>query len=155
MALEYFEDYMPGSVYEYGSVQITEPELLEFAHKFDPQPIHTDPHHAALGPFVGLIASGLHTISAVMSLFVRHYLTHVASLASPGVDEVRFPIPVRPGDVLRARVETLDSRLSNSKPDRGIVRSRIEGLNQNGEIVLSLIAINIIGRRPVSTTPAG
>ena len=148
MAFEYFEDYVPGGVYEYGSLDVTEVEMIQFARRFDPQPIHTDPHLAARGPFVGLIASGLHTISAVMSLFVTHYLTHVASLASPGVDEVRFPIPVRPGDRLRVRVETLDSRLSRSKPDRGIVRSRIEGLNQNGEVVLSLIAINIIGRRP-------
>jgi acyl dehydratase len=84
----------------------------------------------------------------VMKLYVEHYLSHVASLASPGVDEIRWPNPVRPGDTLKVRVTILDSRPSRTKPDRGIVRSRIEAFNQRDELVLSMIGLSIIGRRP-------
>src|SRR5437764_344403 len=92
----YFEDYQPGEVYEYGHIEITEPEILEFATRFDPQPIHVDPDFAATGPFHGLIASGFHTAGIFMRLFADHYLSRVASLASPGLDELRWPAPVRP-----------------------------------------------------------
>ena len=99
----YFEDYLPGAVYEYGYLTVTEAEILEFARRFDPQPIHIDPEFAAAGPFGGLIASGWHTASMMMRLFADHYLSRVASLASPGIDELRWPAPVRPGDQLRLR----------------------------------------------------
>ncbi len=79
----YFEDYKEGSVYEYGHVSVTEAEIVEFAHRFDPQPIHTDPDFAATGPFQGIIASGWHTGSLMMRLFADHFLSRVASLASP------------------------------------------------------------------------
>ena len=92
----WFDDYKAGAVYEFGDVTITEEEILEFAHRFDPQPIHTDPAYAAGGPFHGLIASGWHTSGIFMRLFADHYLSKVASLASPGVDELRWPHPVRP-----------------------------------------------------------
>jgi acyl dehydratase len=82
-----------------------------------------------------------------MRLYVDHYLSHVASLASPGVEEVRWPSPVRPGDTLRARVTILDARPSRSKPDRGIVRARLEALNQRDELVLSMTAVSILRRR--------
>jgi acyl dehydratase len=83
-----------------------------------------------------------------MRLYVDRYLSHVASLASPGVDEVRWPNPVRPGDTMRVRVTVLDTRVSRSKPDRGIVRARLEGINQRDELVLSMTAVSILGRRP-------
>jgi len=143
----WFEDYVAGAVYEFGDVTITEEEILEFAHRFDPQPIHTDPAYAAGGPFHGLIASGWHTSGIFMRLFADHYLSRVASLASPGVDELRWPHPVRPGDRLRLRVRVLETRASRSTPDRGIVRTRAQLLNQEDRIVLSLVAVNLLRRR--------
>jgi len=146
----YFEDYVPGSVLEYGSIVLTEGEIIEFARRFDPQFIHTDPRAAAEGPFGGLIASGWHTAAAMMRLFVDHYLSHVASMASPGIDELRWTRPVRPGDRLSIRVSVLESNRSRSKPDRGVVRSLIEVLNQDAEVVMSLKALNIVRCRDTS-----
>ena len=143
----YFEDYRPAAVYEYGYLSVTEAEILEFARRFDPQPIHTDPEFAAAGPFGGLIASGWHTASMMMRLFADHYLSRVASLASPGIDELRWPAPVRPGDQLRLRTTIVEARLSRSRPDRGLVRTQGELLNSGDQIVLSLVAMNLLGRR--------
>jgi acyl dehydratase len=143
----YFEDYLPGAVYEYGYLTVTEAEILEFAGRFDPQPIHTDPGFAAAGPFGGLIASGWHTASMMMRLFVDHYLSQVASLASPGIDELRWPAPVRPGDQLRLRTTTVEARPSRSRADRGLVRTKGELINQDERIVLDLMAMNLLGRR--------
>ena len=143
----YFEDYMPGAVYEYGYLSVTEAEILEFARRFDPQPIHIDPEYAASGPFGGLIASGWHTSSLMMRLFADHYLSRVASLASPGIDELRWPAPVRPGDQLRLRTTIVEARPSRSKPDRGLVRTRGELINQDDRVVLDLTAMNMLGRR--------
>ncbi|HVW44048.1 MAG TPA: MaoC family dehydratase [Amycolatopsis sp.] len=146
--MEYFEDYVPGSVHECGTIKVTEAEIIEFAVKYDPQPFHTDPAAAATGPFGGLIASGWHTASLMMRLLVEHYLSPVASLGSPGIDELRWRLPVRPGDELRVRVTVLEARPSNSKPDRGLVRSRIEVLNSGGDVVCSANALNFLLRRP-------
>jgi acyl dehydratase len=143
----YFEDYLPGSVYEYGSLTVTEPEIIEFAKRFDPQAMHIDPEQAVHGRYGGIVASGWHTVGLAMRLFVDHYLSRVASLASPGVDEIRWPNPVRPGDTLRVQLSILETRPSRSKADRGIVRTLIEALNQNDQLVLSMIGISILGRR--------
>jgi len=143
----YFEDYTPGAVYEYGYVTVTEAEILDFARKFDPQPIHVDPEFAAAGPFHGLIASGWHTAGIMMRMFADHCLSRVASIASPGIDELRWPAPVRPGDSLRLRAMFVEARRSRSKPDRGLVRTRAELINQNDEVVLQLTAMNIIRAR--------
>ncbi|MEU6119768.1 MaoC family dehydratase [Streptomyces sp. NPDC047117] len=144
----YFEDYVPGAVYTYGSITLTEEEILDFARRFDPQSFHTDPVAAADGPFKGLIASGWHTSAVMMRLYADHYVSKVASLASPGVDELRWVRPVRPGDTLSIRTTVLDARVSRSKPDRGIVRTGIEVLNQRDESVLTLTALNFFARRP-------
>ena len=143
----YFEDYTPGAVYEYGSITVTEAEIVDFARAFDPQPIHTDPAAAARGPFRGLIASGWHTTGIMMRLFADHYLSRVASLASPGVDEIRWPAPVRPGDSLRLRVTVAEARRSRSKPDRGLVRTHAELISQDGGTVLTLTAMNLLRAR--------
>jgi acyl dehydratase len=143
----YFEDYEPGTVYEYGHVTVTEAEIVEFATKFDPQPIHIDPEYAKAGQFGGLIASGWHTCGIYMRLFADHYLTKVASLASPGIDELRWPAPVRPGDSLHARITTVAARPSKSKPDRGLVHTEGVLLNQDGTVVLTLKAMNFVKRR--------
>jgi acyl dehydratase len=144
----YFEDYEPGATYEYGHVRVTESDILEFARRFDPQPIHIDTGYAETGPFQGIIASGWHTGSIMMRLFADHFLSSVASLASPGVDELRWPAPVRPGDELRMRVAIIEARPSRSKPDRGLVRTRVELLNQDDRVVLDVHPMNLVGRRP-------
>ena len=144
----WFEDYVPGSVYEFGHASMSEPQIVAFAQLFDPQSIHTDPGWSTTGPFGGLIASGVHTIAVCMRLYVEHYISHVASLASPGLDEIRWPRPVRPGDRLRIRVTVARARLSRSKPDRGLVHSTVQALNQDDAIVLSFTAMNFMARRP-------
>ncbi len=140
----YFEDYVPGSVFEYGTIAVTEAEIIEFARKYDPQGIHIDAEAAGRGPFGGLIASGWHTSSMMMRLLVDNFISKVAALASPGVDELRWPRPVRPGDLLRIRVTVVEARRSSSKPDRGLVRTMIEVLNQKGEVVMTLNAMHLI-----------
>jgi acyl dehydratase len=140
----YFEDYQQGAVCEYGYITVTEAEILDFARAFDPQPIHVDPEFAAQGPFRGLIASGWHTGAIMMRLFADHYLSRVASLASPGIDELRWPAPLRPGDSVKLRVTTVETRRSRSKPDRGLVRSHAELITQNDETVLALTAMNLL-----------
>jgi len=143
----YFEDYVEGDVHSFGRVAVEADEIVEFAKRFDPQAFHTDPEAAKRTPFRGLIASGWHTVGLMMRLYVEHYLTHVASLASPGVDELRWLKPVRPGDTLSVRVTVLKATPSRSKPDRGAVTSFIEVFNQAGEAVMTLRAVNMIARR--------
>jgi acyl dehydratase len=143
----YFEDYAPGAVYEYGHLTVTEDDIVSFAEQFDPQPIHTDRAFAEAGPFGGLIASGWHSAGLLMRLFADHYLSGVASLASPGVDELRWAAPLRPGDSVRLRTTITQTRPSRSKPDRGMVHTAAELLNQNDQCPLSLAAMNILRRR--------
>jgi acyl dehydratase len=139
----YFEDYVPGLVLEYGTVPLSEAEIIDFATRFDPQYFHTDPEAAKVGPYGGLIASGWHTAAVMMRLAADYYLSKVASLGSPGIDEIRWTRPVRPGDSLWIRIAILEAKRSTSKPDRGVVRALIEVLNQNQECVMSLKAMNI------------
>jgi acyl dehydratase len=143
----YFEDYLPGQVYEFGTISVSEADIIEFAKKFDPQYFHTDPEKAKASRFGGLIASGWHTVGLAMRLYVDHFVSHAASLASPGTDEVRWLNPVRPGDVLRIRVSILEARIT-SKGDRGVVRAKLEAFNQKDEPVLSMIGLSLVGRRP-------
>jgi acyl dehydratase len=140
----YFEDYLPGSVAEFGSQPVEESEIIEFGKRFDPQDFHIDPEAAAHGPFGGLIASGWHTGALMMRMFADNYLSKVSSLGSPGIDELRWLRPVRPGDTLRVRVSTLETKRSRSKPDRGMVWTLAEVLNQNGEVVMSVKAMTLI-----------
>lgn len=126
----FLDDYVPGMLGVFGAEAVSEAEILDFAARFDPQGIHTDTAAAARGPFEGLIASGWHTMALMMRILVRYYLNEAASLASPGVDELRWVRPVRPGDVLSLRCTVVEARLSRSKPDRGLVHTAVEILNQ-------------------------
>lgn len=143
-AERYFEDYPVGMVDEFGKVVVTAEEIVEFASRYDPQAMHVDAATAAQGPFGGLIASGWHTAAMIMRLFVAHYLSKVATLPSPGIDELRWMRPVRPGDVLRVRVTVTEVKRSRSKPDRGLVRSLVEVLNQDGDVVMSQRPMNLM-----------
>jgi len=147
----YFEDYTTGAIYEYGYLTVTEQDIVGFAEQFDPQPIHTDRVFAETGPFAGLIASGWRSAGLLMRLFANHYLSRVASLASPGVDELRWSAPLRPGDSLRLRATIVDTRPSRSKSDRGMVYTTAELLNQNDQCPISFQAMNILRRRNTHT----
>jgi len=140
----YFEDYIPGSVHEFGSIVVEEEEIIAFAKRYDPQVFHIDPEAAKNSIYGGLIASGWHTGALMMRLCVDHYLSHVASMGSPGVQDLRWIKPVRPGDQLSVRVTILETKRSNSKPDRGTVRSLVEVLNQNKEAVMTIEAVNFL-----------
>jgi acyl dehydratase len=149
----YFEDYVPGAVYVYGSITMTRQDVLRFTDEFDPQCIHNDPQAARQGPFNGLIASGRHTCSVTMRMYVDHYVSKVASLASPGIDELRWVQPVRPGDSPLLRATVQDARLSRSKPDRRLVTTGIEVIDQHGRTVLAMSAMNLFLRRQVIIGP--
>jgi acyl dehydratase len=133
-----------------GSVTITQDEIITFARQYDPQPFHIDPNAAAFSIYGGLIASGWHTVSLFMRLIVTNVLVDSTSLGSPGVEELRWPAPVRPGDTLVGQMEILETRVSNSRPTMGILRWRGEMRNQEGRLVLSLLGTNFFGRRPVA-----
>jgi acyl dehydratase len=139
----YFEDYVPGVVRETGEVLVSADEIIEFARRWDPQQMHVDAELAAQGPYGGLIASGWHTAAIMMRLLVDQYLPTSASLGSPGIDELRWTVPVRPGDRLHLRVTIIEARRSRSKPDRGLVRTFVEAVNQRGEVAMSLKAMNL------------
>jgi acyl dehydratase len=141
----YFEDYTPGLVVDCGTISLSETDIIAFAKEYDPQPFHIDPSFDS--PFGGLIASGWQTVSLVMRQLVEHYIEGETSLGAAGVDEVRWPRPVRPGDTLRVQATVLEARRSASKPDRGIIRTRIEAANQAGDQVLRMDAINFFRAR--------
>ena len=146
--MRYFEDFKPGEVLELGHHTITRDEIVAFARQFDPQPFHLDEDAARATIFGGLIASGWHTGSLMMRLLCDGVIADTASLGSPGIDEMRWIKPVRPGDTLSLRMIVADCVPSRSKPDRGIVRTVLELRNQHGEIVVSIKGMNLIGRRP-------
>ena len=144
----YFEDLAPGTVLEFGDAEMTAAAIIEFARQFDPQPFHLDPEAAKHSLCGGLCASGWHTASVMMRLWVDNYLSPEASLGSPGVDEVRWHRPVFPGDRLKCRIEILDATPSRSKPFMGTVRSKCQVLNQNSDVVMSLNGIGFFRRKP-------
>ncbi|GAA1667183.1 MaoC family dehydratase [Kribbella sp. NPDC056951] len=145
----YFEDYRVGTRTEHpGRVVVGQGEIIEFAQRFDPQYFHLDPAAAANGPYHGLIASGWHTAGLMMRLYADQYLSKVASLGGPGVDELRWHLPVRPGDILRLTTEVLEADRSRSKPDRGLVRTRTELYNQDNTLVFSCIVLNLLRTKP-------
>ena len=143
----YFEDYIPGSIHEFGEILVDEAEVIEFARHYDPQYFHTDPLKARDSMFGGLIASGFHTGSMVMRLLVDHYLSEVAGMGSPGLDELRWLKPVRPMDRLWIRITITEAKRSRSKPDRGLVSGLVEVFNQNNEIVMTFKAMVFVGSR--------
>ena len=138
--MRYWEDFRVGDVTELGEITVTRDEIVEFARRYDPQPFHVDEEAAREGPFGGLVASGWHTVALFMSMFVRGVLLDSASMGSPGVDELRWTAPVRPGDRLSARVRVTDVQPSSRRSDRGTVFTRSEVLNQDGQVVMTMRA---------------
>jgi acyl dehydratase len=144
----YLEDLTPGRVIDLGLVEVSEDEIVDFAVRFDPQPFHIDPAAGAASHFGGLIASGWHTCSLFMRLLYDGMIADADSLGSPGMDEIRWPAPVRPGDTLRATFTVTEARPSSSKPDRGVVHSWCEMRNQDDVVVLTMRGIGLYRRRP-------
>jgi acyl dehydratase len=145
----HFEDYPVGAVFDLGTFTLAEDDIIAFAARYDPQSMHVDPDWAAQGPFGGVIASGWHSIAALMRLIVENFLPH-NGLVSPGIDELRWLLPVLPGETLRAQVTVTAARRSRSRPDRGLVTGFVELLNQAGDPVLTMRPMNFIRCRPES-----
>jgi acyl dehydratase len=150
IAERYFEDYPVGEVTEFGDYPVTEAEVIEFATRYDPQPFHVDAQAARTTIFGGLIASGWMTASCAMRMMVDHYISARSSMGSPGIDELRWVAPVRPGDRLHMRVTVLESRPSTSKPDRGVLRFRWEVMRADGQTVMTLLTWALYRRRPTA-----
>ena len=144
----WFEDYLEGSVWSFGRIVVDRDEVLRYAQRYDPQPFHVDEQAASQSIYGGLIASGWMTASCAMRMLVDHYISPIASMGSPGMDELRWLAPVRPGDRLRMRVTVLESRPSQSKPDRGMTRFLWELFRQDGTKVLSMSGWGMYTRRP-------
>ena len=142
-----FDDFQAGQVHELGSHTVTEEEILSFAREFDPQSFHVDPEAAKESVFGGLIASGWHTGAMWMRLYVDSLLGGAASMGSPGIEELRWLAPVRPGDTLSGRLTVLEATPSERRPDRGTVRIRGEMVNQDGVTVMSMVSRGHFGRR--------
>jgi acyl dehydratase len=143
----YFEDLEVGTVSEAGRYEVTEEEIVEFGEQYDPQPFHVDPEAAEASIYGGLIASGWQTAAITMRMLVEHVVDHETSMGSPGVDELRWSAPVRPGDVLRVRHELLEKRELESRPDRGLVRYRSTTLNQDDEEVMTMVGLGLVAKR--------
>ena len=143
----HWEDFTPGKVFEHGPRTLSEEEIVRFASEWDPQRYHTDPRQAKETPFGGLIASGWHSCAVLMRLMCDAYLNESSCVGSPGLDEIRFLLPVRPGDSLRLRSTVIESRPSRTQPGRGTVVFRWELLNQKGEVALSMIGSQFYLRR--------
>lgn len=148
----FWEDFKVGEVHVMGAHTFTEAEIVEFATRFDPQPIHVDPEEAKRSFFGGLIASGWHTCAVGMRFAVDSYINQGISLGSPGLDNIRWLKPVRPGDTITYRRTTLATRPSRSMAGVGLMQGRIEAVNQNGEVVMTNEGWGLFGRRPGETT---
>jgi len=146
--MRYFEEFEVGETVELGSYTISQEEIISFASQYDPQPFHVDPERAKDSFFGTLVASGWQTAGLYMRLLVLNLLNDTVSMGSPGLEELRWTKPVRPGDTLQARFTVLETIGSKSRPNLGIVKGKGEVLNQNGEVVMSLVSTGFFGRKP-------
>ena len=144
-----WEDFKVGQKFKSGSVTVTAEQIKAFASQFDPQPFHTDETAAAGSFFGGLVASGWHTAALTMRLLVQSELRVVGGLIGAGLDEVKWPRPVQPGETLHVVPEVLEVRPLKSRPDRGLVRVRVQTFNQDNEIVQILVANLFVPRQHV------
>lgn len=150
MTERYLEDLHVGDRFGSATFEVTESGIVDFAEQFDPQSFHLDLDAAKRSVFHGLVASGWYTAAISMKLFVTGDLRLVGGSIGLCVDELQWPRPVRPGDILQLTTEIIESRPSRSKPDRGIVRIRNVTTNQDGDVVQSFVASVLARRRPVA-----
>ncbi len=149
MTDRYYEDFKVGERFTSGGLTMTEAGIVEFARQWDPQPFHIDAEFAKKWTYGGLIASGLHTMSVTLRLWLDLGIFRACSLGSPGIGDVQFARPVRPGDTLRVITDIVELRVSASKSDRGIARVRQVTINQRGEAVLEQETTVFLKRRPI------
>ena len=148
MAIRYcWEDFTPGRVFETPARTLTEQDIVRFAREYDPQSFHTDPAAARATPFGGLIASGWQTCGVTMRLMCDGYLLETSCVGSPGLEELRWLKPVRPGDTLRLKTTVLESTPSAKQPNRGTVLFLWETFNQRDEVVLAMRGRQLFLRR--------
>ncbi len=140
----YFEDYELGATYLLGTFTLSESDIIDFARRFDPQPFHVDHDAAAASHFGGIIASGWHTGSAMMRMVVDGFISSVAGMGSPGVDEIRWLKPVRPNEALNVRVTVETARRSASKPDRGLMHTLMEVVDAHGEPRMTVRSVGLV-----------
>jgi len=143
----YFDDLLAGQIFETAGATVSEAQILDFARAFDPQPFHINTEAAGQTEFGGLIASGFHTLSLSFSLFFRLALFEESSLGSPGMEELRWLKPLRPGDTIHCSAEVLSIKPSQSRPDRGVVVMRHDTFNQRGELILTVTCLHRLKRR--------
>ena len=148
MQKQYFEDFSVGDTFDLGSYSITEEEIINFGRQFDPQPYHISPEQAKHTFFGGLVASGWHTTAIYMRLLVDTLFSEAKMMGSPGVEDIRWLRPVRPGDTLHGRFTVTACSPSKSRADRGTLHSLCEMFNQAGELVMSVKGIHFVARRP-------
>lgn len=149
--MQYFEDLEVGRRDAFGRYEVTRDEVIEFARKFDPQPFHLSDEAAAQTHFGRLAASGWHTCAMTMAMLVKDIEARgTASLGSPGIDELRWLKPVHPGDILRCESEVIEKRVSQSRPEMGITKSRLTVFNQDDVAVLSMVSNGLVRTRPAS-----
>ncbi|TWA64350.1 acyl dehydratase [Azospirillum brasilense] len=146
--MRYLDDLTPGDRFIGGPVTVTEEDIVAFARQFDPQPFHLDPEAARDSVFGGLAASGWHTAGLTMRMIVTGDGALVGGFVGMGVEDIRWPLPTRPGDALRIESEILEVRVSAKRPDRGIARVRTTTFNQDGAIVQQMTANLLVPRRP-------
>ncbi len=149
----YFEDFAVGQARRYGGRSLTAADIIRFAREFDPQAYHTDPEAAKGSIFGGLVASGLHTQAFVLRMIFDQYLQGGTALASPGIDEVRWTQPVRPGDTLTVETTVTATVPSLSRPDRGLVKMKHVVANQTGTTVMTMLGMAFFKRRPKDRPP--
>jgi acyl dehydratase len=142
----HLDDFVPGDVLPLGQIGVDQDQILAFGRAFDPLPFHTDLQAAAESPFGGLIASGWHTVSLLTRLWTDAVLGRTAAVGSPGVEEVRWLVPLRPGDTITGSAEVLSTAASKTHDWRGTVIARIQGDNQHGERIAHFTAISMIKR---------
>ena len=145
--MKYWEDFQIGERAELGRHTFTEEEIVEFGRRYDPQPFHIDVEQAKQSAFGGLIASGWQTCAIGMRLMVEGYISQTVSLGSPGIDNIRWLKPVRPGDTIAYRRIVLESRASTTRKGVGLVKHRWEAVNQRGELVLTMEGWGMFGRK--------
>jgi len=148
MDTRFLDDITPGQRFTSPGLTLSEAEIIDFAWRYDPQPFHLDANAAAASPYGGLIASGFQSLAICFRLFIQSGVLAESSMGSPGIDELRWLAPVRPGDTLHSEIEVQEVRPSISKPDRGIARLKYQAVNQHGDAVLSFIVIHLLRRKP-------
>ncbi len=152
----FFEDFSVGQVFVSARrLRVEEDEIIAFAKKFDPQPFHLDEQAARTSIFGGLIASGWHTAAVTMRLLTESEFNPAGGTIGLGFDQLRWPVPVRPGDELRIESEVLDIRPSKTRSDRGLMKMRTRTFNQRGEIVQEVVGNALVPRRPAAKDAGG